>query len=162
MAHVGRWRAAPHVARWFGDDHSPAELEAEYGAAIDGREPTELFIVELGGAPIGFLQRYLLADHPEWITTLQPAGSFATAAGIDYLIGDRDRTGRGVGTAMIGAFVALTWDRYPGVDCIVTDVDQDNRASWRALERNGFDRVWSGVLGAGHPSPCFVYALPRP
>src|SRR5436190_20770499 len=81
MGLMARWRAAPHVERWYGDDHSPAELEAEYGATIDGKEPTELFIVELDQTPVGFLQRYLLADYPQWVEILVPAGSFPTAAG---------------------------------------------------------------------------------
>jgi aminoglycoside 6'-N-acetyltransferase len=159
-----RWRAEPHVARWWGDDYSIAEVEAEFGPVIDTTEPSEGHIVVCDGAPIGFVQRYLLSDYPDWIRTLEPAGDFSAAAGIDYLIGESTSIGRGIGTAVVAAYVASTFVRYPQARGIVTDVDQRNVASWRVLEKNGFVRVWAGQLDAKDPwdrTPCYVYALER-
>ena len=73
------------------------------------------------------------------------------AAGIDYLIGVETETGRGLGPQMIAALVADCWATRPDIEAVVVDVLQDNRASWRALERAGFQRVWEGTLDSDDP-----------
>ncbi len=127
---------------------------------IDGSDPTEGFIVESEGQPIGFMQRYLLDDNPEWQRAVAVGIGSVPAAGIDYLIGVENKTGRGLGPQMIAALVADCWTTHPALQVVVVDVLQENRASWRALERAGFRRVWEGVLESDHPSddgPCFLY-----
>ena len=82
----------------------------------------------------------------------------------EELIGRADLIGRGIGTAIIGELVEGTWRRYPDVPAIVVDVDQRNRRSWRALEKVGFERIWSGQLDTDDPSdegPAHVYVLRR-
>ncbi|HWB36124.1 MAG TPA: hypothetical protein VHA75_08875 [Rugosimonospora sp.] len=40
-----------------------------------------------------------------------------------------------------------------------------NVASWRALERAGFSRLWAGQLDSDDPAdagPAYVYAVDRP
>ena len=68
------------------------------------------------------------------------------SAGIDYLIGEPGLCGHGYGTAAIALFTALTFRRYPQARAVVAAPQQDNVASWRALERAGFSRWWSGLL----------------
>lgn len=159
------WFAAPHVEPWWQEPVGPDALEANYGPVVDGTDPTEVRIVTLGGVPVGLIQRYLLADEGAWRATLVPTGVPLDAFGIDYLIGDPDLTGRGVGTSMIARFVADSWDRYPGCTACVVAVHQDNRPSWRALERAGFTRVWGGRLVSDDPSdagPQVAYLRRRP
>ena len=52
------WLARPHVAEWWGEPPSLAELEAEYGPAIAGEVPQWCYIALLAGAPIGYIQSY--------------------------------------------------------------------------------------------------------
>jgi aminoglycoside 6'-N-acetyltransferase len=158
------WLLRPHVRQWWRD--VPADLatvEREYGACIDGDDPTELFVIEALGRPVGMIQRYLLADEPEWRAVLEPILGVGDAAGIDYLIGEPDAIGRGLGTAAIAAFVPSVFARHP-VDRIVVTVQQANIASWRILEKAGFARVWEGELSSPDPSdegPEYVYLLER-
>ncbi len=162
---LGRWLAADHVEPWWQEDPSPAAVEARYGPAVDGREPTDLRIVEVDGEPIGFIQRYRLVDDPDWQESLRVAGTPEDAAGCDYLIGDPGRLGAGLGPRLIDAFVAELWDRYPEVPAVVVDVDPRNRRSWRALEKVGFERVYEGHLESEDPADCgptYVYLLRRP
>jgi aminoglycoside 6'-N-acetyltransferase len=157
------WFSRPHVEPWWREPSDIASIEDNYGPSVDGLDPTELFVIELGGSPIGFAQRYLLDDNPSWKTSLAPAVA-GEGAGIDYLIGDEALTGNGLGPEMIGAFVGSTWDRYPGVAEIVVAVQQGNRRSWRALEKAGFERIWAGTLEPEDPSdagPNFVYVRRR-
>jgi aminoglycoside 6'-N-acetyltransferase len=132
---------------------------------VDGADPAEVFIVEWAGEPVGLIQRYQTDDEPVWTATLRAAGHRERSIGIDYLIGREDRIGIGLGPAIIDAFVAATWDRYPGVSVVAVAVQQDNRRSWRALEKAGFRRFWAGVLESDDPSdegPSYLYLRRRP
>lgn len=163
---LATWLRAPHVEAWFPWVHgeaSPTEaVEAEYGPCIDGIDPTELFVIETEGQPVGFMQRYRISDNPSWAAAL-PADTGA-AVGFDYAIGVLDATGRGVGTEAIRQLLADTFGRYPDVDSVIVAMQQANRASWRALERVGFGRRWAGLLESSDPSdagPSYIYVISR-
>jgi aminoglycoside 6'-N-acetyltransferase len=159
------WLGRPHVEKWWREPADLETVEARYGPMINGSDSTDGFIVMSGGRPIGFMQRYLLEDNPEWQRVVTVAIGAVAAAGIDYLIGVETETGRGLGPQMIAALVADCWASRPDIEAVVVDVLQENRASWRALERAGFHRVWEGTLDSDDPSddgPCFLYVTPRP
>ena len=160
FALLARWIAAPHVAPWWREDASPEAVESAYGPAVDGADPTEMFIAALEGRDVGYVQRYLLVDYPDWSTTL----GITAGAGIDYLIGEADEIGTGVGSAMVDAFTAATLDRYPEIDCVAVAVQQANPRSWRALEKAGYARVFAGTIESSDPSddgPSYVYVRRR-
>jgi aminoglycoside 6'-N-acetyltransferase len=162
---VSTWLAAPHVAPWWQEDASQNAIEARYGPFVDGDEPGEVFIVEWRGEPVGLIQRYRFADEPEWRAVMSVAGTPVDAAGVDYLIGNADLIGHGLGPAVISSFVAETWVSYPDVSAVVANVSAGNRRSWRALEKCGFRRVWTGELNSDDPGDAginFVYVLCRP
>ena len=96
LARLSGWLAEPHVARWWRDPNDLAAVTATYQPCIDGTDPTEVFVIEAGGRPAGFIQRYLTADDPDWDRAVQATGAVTgCSAGIDYLI-DRDQlTGPG-------------------------------------------------------------------
>jgi aminoglycoside 6'-N-acetyltransferase len=165
LPQLSRWLEAPHVKRWWREVGDVDAVEAAYGPAIDGADPTELLVAELDGRPIGMLQRYRLADNPDYERALEPAGAPRPAAGIDYLIGEPGLTGRGLGPLLIAEGSTGTWAVYPEVVAIVVTVQIDNRSSWRALEKAGYRRTWSGLVESGDPSddgPSHVYVLDRP
>jgi aminoglycoside 6'-N-acetyltransferase len=140
------WLEEPLVARWWNHETSAEALERDFGAAIDGREPTEMLVAMLDGRPFGLLQRYPIAAYPEYVEEL--SGLVAVPPGaisIDYLVGEPDLRARGVGTAMIAAAVA-----HVPADVIVP-VAAGNRRSWRALEKAGFERVAEGELPPDNP-----------
>jgi aminoglycoside 6'-N-acetyltransferase len=161
---LAAWLSQPHVQKWWREAADAASVEAAYGPMIDGGDPTEGFIALRHGRPIGFVQRYLLDDYPEWQRAIAVGVGSMRGLGIDYLIGDEAMTGRGLGPEIITAIVADSWDAYPDVPAIVVDVLQHNRASWRALEHAGFHRVWEGVLASDDPSdqgPSYLYVQYR-
>jgi aminoglycoside 6'-N-acetyltransferase len=165
LPQLGRWLEAPHVKRWWRELGDPESVAAAYGPAIDGADPTELFVAVLDGHPIGMVQRYRIADNPDYQRALEPAGTPPAAAGLDYLIGEVELTGRGLGPLLIAEASASAWQAYPEITAIVVAVQSDNRPSWRALEKAGYRRAWSGVVDSGDPSddgPSHVYVLDRP
>jgi aminoglycoside 6'-N-acetyltransferase len=158
---LGAWLAAPAVHQWWMERSDPEGVEATYGPAVDGRDPTQVFVIVVAGRDIGMIQRYRLRDHPDW----ERAIGIDDAAGIDYLIGDAPDRGRGTGSAAIAAFTDDTLAAYPDTAVVVAAPQQANVASWRALEKAGFTRVWEGMLDSDDPAdagPAYVYARRRP
>ncbi|AOW95177.1 GNAT family N-acetyltransferase [Rhodococcus sp. WMMA185] len=157
-----RWLREPHVARFWNQETSDADIERDFGGSIDGTEPREDFLVLRDGSPFGFIQRYRIADYPEDLELLTklveiPAGSIS----IDYFVGDPQNTGRGLGTSMLIAFAAKCRADLPDATTIIVPVVVPNRASWRALEKAGFRRVGEGYLPPDNPIDDGAHYLSR-
>ncbi|TXR57547.1 phosphoserine phosphatase SerB [Quadrisphaera setariae] len=150
---LGRWLDEPRVARWWPDEHTPEALERDYGPGIDGTDPISLALaLTAGGRAFGFVQTYRYDDEPASRAALEallpvPAG----ALGIDYLIGEPDLQGRGLGVAVIAAAAAEGLVRHPDAPEVLVSVPLGNRASWRALEKAGFERAAAGEMTPDNP-----------
>jgi RimJ/RimL family protein N-acetyltransferase len=135
---VLRWRRADHVRRWWVADGEPTlpEITSRYGPRIDGMTPTRMWVVEVNGRSVGFVQDYLLRDYPEF-AALTPDPE---ALGVDYAIGEPHVVGRGVGTAMLWAWLLGARHRHPEVRTYFAAPDHANAASLRVLDKVGFAR----------------------
>lgn len=161
------WLATPHVARWWAHETTAEAIEADFGPAIDGLEPTcqEIALAE-GGAgadavagaarrssprPLGFLQRYRYADYPGDLSALRGTGVDVPrgAHGIDYFVGEPSLLRRGWGTRLIHAGVDAAW--RADASAIVVAVHADNAASQRVLARAGFRVAGRGELEPDNP-----------
>ncbi len=131
---VRRWLAEPHVARWYLTESTvEAEID-ELRRCVAAIEQTHALLVLERNRPIGWCQWYLCSEYPDHEVAV---GAAPGDVGIDYAIGDRTRTGRGVGTALIAALVAHVRHEYPGAG-VIADPEAANVASRRVLEKNGF------------------------
>ncbi|GLW09743.1 aminoglycoside N(6')-acetyltransferase [Microtetraspora sp. NBRC 13810] len=159
------WLEQPHVARWWNHETSPEAVARDFGPSARGERPSEDLLVLLDGRPLGLVQRVMLADAPHSVAELAavlpvPEG----AVGIDYLIGEPEQVGRGLGPAMIRALVERTWTDLPSATCVMVPVSAANRASWRALEKAGLRRVAEGEMEPDNPidGPVhYVYRIDR-
>jgi RimJ/RimL family protein N-acetyltransferase len=116
-----RWLNEPGVVEWWeGDDVSWEGVVRDYGSGRD--DGTEHFLALLDGRPVG------------WIQTWSPEDD-AGSVGIDYLLGEPADRGRGIGSAMIRAFVETV---LPERTRITADPERANLASVGALRRAGF------------------------
>jgi aminoglycoside 6'-N-acetyltransferase len=164
LALLASWLARPHVARWWREPSELAAVARNYGPLAEGLEPTEAFIVHFSGRPIGYVQRYLIDEYPDWRASIRGALGEAGGIGIDYLIGEPDLVGRRIGRRMISEFAKACWERYASSEHITVALQQENVASWRALETSGFRRVWTGNLESSDPSdrgPSYIYVANR-
>jgi len=146
------WLAEPHVARWWNHEYSSEALERDFSAVIDGLENAEDYIASLDGEPVGVMQYCRFVDYPTDVAEMAdvyPVG--ADTGSIDYLLGDPDRVGRGLGTVMIRSFVERVWSHDPTVTHLVVPVNSTNEASWRALLSAGFTLVARGNLEPDNP-----------
>jgi aminoglycoside 6'-N-acetyltransferase len=149
---LSRWLAEPLVARWWHDDSSLDAVEAHYGPSVDGVDPTALYVAEHDGQAFGFVQIYRFDDEPDSLAELStvcpvPPGALS----VDYLIGEPDARGRGLGAAMIAAAVARGFADHPDAGELLVPVVAANEASWRALERAGGTRYAVGELEPDNP-----------
>lgn len=131
-----RWRLAPHVARWFAESGplTAASIEQRYGARIDGRAAVRMWVVEANGRSVGFVQDYRIRDFPE-TAMLTPDPD---AIGVDYVIGEKAWTGRGVGTLMLRRWFDVARAGYPDATTYFAAPDHRNVTSRRLLLRAGF------------------------
>jgi aminoglycoside 6'-N-acetyltransferase len=120
------------VARWWRDDIR--ESLSEYGAALDGREPTDHYMVVVDGRRAGMIQTYLVSDYPDWEEVVHAGPG---VAGVDILIGEEELIGQGLGPQILAAFAR---DVVTAPSVIAT-VEEANRRSWRAFEKAGFRYV---------------------
>ena len=152
------------ATEWGTVEATTAGLEAEFGAAVDGTDGMAVFLVSEGERPVGIIQSYRIGDDPEYLDDRWMVGAPPDEVSMDYLIGEPDAVGRGLGSEMIRRFAAGLWERYPRAPSAIVAVLADNPASWRALEKAGFARIWSGPARSdyGTDEPTHIYRLPRP
>ncbi|SEE94516.1 GNAT family N-acetyltransferase [Ruania alba] len=152
FALLSRWLTAPLVSRWWAEPADLESIEREYGPRVDGTDLAPTWIVHLEGRPVAMIQWYRYSDEPEYLAEV---GQFLpvpdNAVSIDYLIGAESAVGRGVGPAMIDQLVRLQWEREPDTGDAVVPVHADNRRSWRALEKAGFEHLTDAELDPDNP-----------
>lgn len=138
---VVRWRQRDHVRRWWGSGGEPTRdsVEAKYGPRLDGSTPTRMWIVELNGRSLGFVQDYRIGDYPEYAVL----GPDPQAIGVDYLIGDPAWVGRGIGVRMLWGWAQRARRRFPDAATFFAAPDHRNLASLRVLAKSGFtEGLW--------------------
>jgi aminoglycoside 6'-N-acetyltransferase len=149
---IAQWLAEPHVHRWWNHDWTPAAIERDFGGSVDGTEPSRDYLVLLDGRPIGLIQYSRYEDYPEYLEELRPFVEMPSGAvSIDYLIGDPNMSGHGVGRTMIAAFAEHVWRDNPMARAIVVPVSLGNVASWKALLGAGFRLAGRGELKPDNP-----------
>jgi RimJ/RimL family protein N-acetyltransferase len=154
-----RWISAPHVHRWWHDSSDPAAVSAEYLPCIEGGEPSHPLIAESPAGPVGFLQWYRWRNYPDYAGRI---GAGSDEAGFDYLIGEPEFCGKGLGTRLIAALIDHILEQDPTVGGFVVDPEQANTASRRVLEKNRLLLV--GVTEIADPEdpqtgPTAIYRL---
>ena len=133
-----RWLQAPHVQRWWHNDGEPTagRVTAAYGPRVDGTTPTRMWVVEVNGRSVGFVQDYRIRDYPGFaLLTPDP-----DAIGIDYAIGEPGWVGRGLGVRLLWTWVQDAHRRFPDATSYFAAPDHGNAASLRILDKAGFTR----------------------
>jgi aminoglycoside 6'-N-acetyltransferase Ib len=135
VAELHAWLQRPHVAEWWHDAGTLQELMEEYAASIAQQAPSRPYFALADGAPIGYIQWYQpTAFHHEgwWLDEHDPG-----VRGIDQFLAFPEHLNRGIGSAMIRAFVAELFSD-PHVTRIQTDPDRTNARAIRCYEKAGF------------------------
>lgn len=145
---VHEWVQRPHVRRWWSKHETYDEVRDTYAPAIEGSDPTDLYLVLLGRREVGLIQTYLVADYPEYASLI---GRGEGTAGVDLFIADSELTGKGLGSEILRRFVAQIVFAEPTTRHCVAGPEAANVASVRAFEKAGF-RVVGGFVEDGNES----------
>jgi len=132
------WLQREHVQFWWRERESYDAVVRRYLPAIDGSEPTDLYLILLDDRPTGFIQTYLVSDHPDYQTLVDVEEG---VAGVDLFLADPEQTGKGLGSKVIAQFVRDVVFATPQTHACIADPDAENQASLRAFEKAGFTRV---------------------
>jgi RimJ/RimL family protein N-acetyltransferase len=131
-----QWMDKPHWREWWGE---PAEELGFVRDMIEGRDTTRPYLFLVDGKPAGYIQYWYIGHHQNetwvkdnpWLMKLP-----SDAIGVDLSIGEAENLSRGIGTAVLMAFVAML--RAEGFRTIVIDPDPENTRAVRAYEKAGF------------------------
>ncbi len=140
LADVTRWRQTDHLHRWWASDGEPTpeRVAEQYGPSIDGMTPTRMWIAEVNGRSVGFLQDYRIGDYPEYAVL----GPDPDAIGVDYALCE-EWSGRGLGARVLWAWMGRARNRFPKATMFFAAPDHRNAASLRMLAKAGFtEGLW--------------------
>jgi RimJ/RimL family protein N-acetyltransferase len=128
------WIARPHVREWWDSPVTLADIEADYLPVARGESTTRAYIAHLNGRPLGFIQAYVVMGSEEgwWPDERDPG-----ARGIDQFLANEADLGRGLGRAMIRAFVERLFSD-PSVTKVQTDPSPRNERAIRCYRAAGF------------------------
>jgi RimJ/RimL family protein N-acetyltransferase len=149
------WLSRPHVVQWWGDPGPLSEVESDYLPTTQPGSKTRGYIALQGEEPIGFIQSYVVIGSGDgwWEGEADPG-----ARGIDQFLANADQLGRGLGSAMVRAFVELLFSD-PAVTKVQTDPSPDNQRAIRSYRRAGFVATGEVVTPDG---PAFLMMASRP
>lgn len=150
------WLQRPHVLRWWRQGETYEEVLDSYSPAIDGHDPTDLYLVLLEGREIGFIETYLLVDYPAYASLI---GVGEGTAGVDLLIADSALTGKGIGSEILRRFVSQIVFAAETTRSCVAGPEAANVASVRAFEKAGF-RIVREFVEDGNASVLLQFDRP--
>ena len=143
----------------------PRRLRPNTARASTVIDPTELFVIETGWRPVGFIQRYRISDNPTWAAALScDQATRALPSGSTTRLAKSTPPAEASELRQSASSSSDTFSRYPDVDSIVVAMQQANRSSWRGSEHVGFERRWAGLLDSPDPSdagPSYIYVIRR-
>lgn len=139
LAQMQSWLSTGHVSEWYpiDDVHKPSLrlVRGHYLPMIRGEEPTHPYVILFDGMDIGFIQTYLIRDHPQYAEAVQVDQG---AAGVDLFIGEADAVHRGLGPRILRRFLLdVVFGGMSASECIIGPQPQ-NVAAIRAYEKTGF------------------------
>ena len=137
---VTRWRRTDHLHQWWASDGDPTpeRVTEQYGPSIDGMTPTRMWVAEVNGRSVGFLQDYRIGDYPEYAVL----GPDPDAIGVDYALAE-EWSGRGFGVRVLWAWMARARRRFPDATTLFAAPDHRNAPSLRVLAKAGFtEGLW--------------------
>lgn len=132
------WLQREHVQFWWRERESYDGVVRRYLPAIEGSDPTDLYLILADDRPVGFIQTYLVSDHSDYERLVDVE---AGVAGVDLFLADPELTGQGLGPTVIAQFVGRFVFAVPDTHACIADPDAENQASLRAFEKAGFVRV---------------------
>lgn len=141
------WFSRPHLMQWWtrGETYPLETIVKKYGSRARGEDATRGFVIELDDEPTGYAQVYPISGDSLPDGVLDTTNPLFTAyrpaelAGVDLFLADPEKLGKGVGTAVLTAF--LKTEVFSKYRVAVIDPLQINARAIRSFEKAGFRRT---------------------
>ncbi len=150
------WRNRPHM-RFY--QKAPLSLDDAYARLmprIRGEDDCLAHVASLNGRPFGYVQCYLIMDSPDYAREI----GVSDGVGLDYFIGEPELIGRGLGRAMLAAYLReVAFPSFPHEQRCIVCYETENLASGGVLASLGFRRERELIEG-GVPSTVMVLERP--
>lgn len=144
-----RWLEDPDVAAWYHEDSTELSyLREHYAPVIAGEEPTRGFIILLDGRDAGYIQAYVIDDHPDYARQI---GVDPGAVGIDLFLGEAWARNRGLGAVVLRAFLREIVFGEMGAEIAIIAPEPANGRAIRSYGRAGF--AWLKTVPIVDESP---------
>ena len=145
LAMLHEWLHRSHISKWWGDPGTYAEVEHDYRPYTAAESTTRGYVALSKNEPIGFVQSYVVMGSGDgwWKQETDPG-----ARGIDQFLANPEQLGRGLGSAMIHAFMEQLF-QDPAVTKVQTDPSPENDRAIRCYRRVGFIDVGEVVTPDG-------------
>ena len=130
------WLDLPHMREWWGDTEDELGFIRDM---VEGRDTTRPFLIAVDGEPVGYIQCWYIGDHQNetWIAEHPWLAELPLeAVGVDLSIGDPQRLSKGIGSAVLAAFVRRLVEE--GHETIIIDPLIRNERAVRAYTKAGF------------------------
>jgi RimJ/RimL family protein N-acetyltransferase len=152
-----RWLNAPHVARWwYAEGSTYSEVEETYVPCIEGRDPTEPYLILYDGFPIGYVQTYRISDDPDYARLVQVENS----ADVDMFVGEEEFLHKGLGSHILRRFLGEVVFVNDDVEDCVIGPEPKNAAAIRAFEKADC-RYFKTIQVPGETEPEYLMRIPR-
>ncbi|HKM33504.1 MAG TPA: GNAT family N-acetyltransferase [Lachnospiraceae bacterium] len=126
-----KWLYVPHVAKWY---HDPLDWIDEVQKRNTDYIWIHHYIVEYENKPLGFCQYYEYVNSEEtWHGDTEVEGTYS----IDYLIGEPNYIGKGLGKQIIQALIHQI-KNHSNAKRIIVQPEKENNASCGVLKSCGF------------------------
>jgi aminoglycoside 6'-N-acetyltransferase len=153
-----RWLNNGPAFEWYGlKPTTLEEIVAEYTPKIAQTEQVFGFVIVIDGQAAGYIQWYLIHDHPEYAVQMDvPVDS----AGIDLFIGEEAFIHRGLGAPILRAFLREIVFADERVEQAIIGPDERNAIAIRSYEKAGF-RYLKTVPIKDEPAPEYLMELTK-
>jgi aminoglycoside 6'-N-acetyltransferase len=139
---MSAWLSDDRVLEFYDGRDNPLTMAGardKYGPRSRGEASVESCILELAGAPIGYLQFYRTDDFDEWriVIGLEPD---PTRYSIDLFIGEPELWNQGLGTRALRSVLGHLFGERQATSVVITPFAWNVRAI-RCYEKAGFRKV---------------------
>jgi aminoglycoside 6'-N-acetyltransferase len=149
MPMLKRWLEDPDVAPWYQEDSTELDaLRERYRLVVTGEEPTRGFVIRVDGRDAGYIQAYVIDDHPDYARQMAVDPG---AVGIDLVLGEPWARNRGYGAAVLRGFLREVVFGEMDAGIAIIAPEPGNARAIRAYERAGF--AWVKTVPVVDESP---------
>ncbi|MBN2536082.1 MAG: GNAT family N-acetyltransferase [Spirochaetales bacterium] len=153
-----KWLNTPEVMEWYEKNGMPlSRVTEKYTKYITHELPTDAYIITYSMSAIGYIQTYLIRNHPVYERYVQ---SESGDAGLDLFIGETSYMNRGPGKIIVTLFLKQIVFSSDQVKACIVGPEPNNIRAIKTYEKAGF-RYYKTIKIPEEPEPEYLMKVRR-